>query len=361
MQSLVDQIKRVPEIIAAVAVVVGFAVGLIYGWGLNPPDFTDATPAHLRADLQEDYLRMAIDSYLVNQNNDLAVQRWQGLGEAAPGAFRRIQQNPAQADPELIAAYGQLIESVLGTAAAAPNASSSPSSGAPSVMRPLVVVGGVLALAVVVVAVLALAGRLPRRRPAEDEMLFSEPDFVVEPSGGGQASSPASPEPAPRPTAKPVAGAAAGKTNFEKLGLAPPITQTITTYMLGDDLYDESFSIDTGGGEFLGEYGVGISEAIGVGDPKKVTALEIWLFDKNDINTATKVLMSAHAYNDTGIRDRLERKGDLILVEPQQQVLLETKTLQLLATIVDLEYGRGALPQNSYFERLTLELAVWPK
>jgi hypothetical protein len=44
-----------------------------------------------------------------------------------------------------------------------------------------------------------------------------------------------------------------------------------------------------------GECGVGISETIGVGDPKKVTAFEVWLFDKNDIQTVTKVLMSAHA------------------------------------------------------------------
>ncbi len=61
----------------------------------------------------------------------------------------------------------------------------------------------------------------------------------------------------------------AEKTNFEQMGLAPPITQTMTTYVLGDDLYDESFSIDTQAGEFMGEYGVGVSEAIGVGDRRK--------------------------------------------------------------------------------------------
>jgi hypothetical protein len=151
------------------------------------------------------------------------------------------------------------------------------------------------------------------------------------------------------------------KTDFQSLGLAQPITQTMTTYVLGDDLYDESFSIDTGGGEFLGEYGVGVSETIGVGEPKKVAALEIWLFDKNDIKTATKVLMSEHAYNDPNIRARLEPKGELVIVKPQEQVLLETATLQLLATVVDMEYGSGAMPQKSYFERITLELAVWPR
>ena len=50
-----------------------------------------------------------------------------------------------------------------------------------------------------------------------------------------------------------------------------------------------------------------------------------------------------------------------MLVEPQKQVMLETATLQLLAKVVDLQYGNGALPSNSFFERLTLELAIWQK
>jgi hypothetical protein len=111
----------------------------------------------------------------------------------------------------------------------------------------------------------------------------------------------------------------------------------------------------------MGEYGVGVSEAIGVGDPKKVTAMEVWLFDKNDIKTATKVLMSEHAYNDPEIRQKLEAKGELILVEPKKQIVLETQTLQLLATVADMEYGEGMLPPSSFFERLTLELAVWKR
>ena len=51
----------------------------------------------------------------------------------------------------------------------------------------------------------------------------------------------------------------------------------------------------------------------------------------------------------------------LVVVTPQAQILLETATLQLLATVVDLEYGRGPLPADSYFERITLELAIWPR
>lgn len=135
----------------------------------------------------------------------------------------------------------------------------------------------------------------------------------------------------------------------------------MTTYMAGDDLYDDSFSIDSPSGEFLGECGVGISETIGVGDPKKVTAFEVWLFDKNDIQTVTKVLMSHHAFEDPTTMQRLESKGEPVLSEPGKRVVLETATLVLEARVVDMNYGKGAQPASSFFDRLTLELAVWPK
>ena len=47
-----------------------------------------------------------------------------------------------------------------------------------------------------------------------------------------------------------------------------PMAQFVTSYGIGDDYYDQSFSIETSTGEFLGECGVGISEAIGVRSQK---------------------------------------------------------------------------------------------
>jgi len=92
-----------------------------------------------------------------------------------------------------------------------------------------------------------------------------------------------------------------------------------------------------------------------------VTAFEVWLFDKNDIQTVTKVLMSAHAYLDEPIRQRLASKGDPILVDTGGETVLETQTLRLVARVVDMAYGEGAMPEQSFFDRLILELAVWPK
>lgn len=132
-------------------------------------------------------------------------------------------------------------------------------------------------------------------------------------------------------------------------------------YRQGDDFFDDSFSIEDASNQFLGECGAGISETIGVGSPKKVTAAEVWLFDKNDIRTVTKVIMSQHAYNDEGIRAKLAPKGEPVLAQPGAQVVLETQTLRVVATIRDMEYGTGALPPNSFFERLTLDLAAYSR
>ena len=330
MQFIVAFLKKLPWVPIGLFVL-GLTLGLVWGYVIDPVDFVDATPSYLRADLQEDYLRMAIDSYRVNQSPDLAVKRWKDLGLGAQTAFAAIQANPGNIDPNVLKAYNDTVASVLASEGQQPAAD----TGGMSTTAKTALIIFVLVL---VLGVLAIGGFY----------LFK----LLGNRGSGEVT--------PTMQASEI-NRHAEKTNFEQLGLAPPITQTMTTYVLGDDLYDESFSIDTQAGEFMGEYGVGVSESIGVGDPKKVTALEIWLFDKNDIKTATKVLMSKHAFSDPETRARLEPKGELVVVAPQAQILLETATLQLLATVVDLEYGRGPQPADSYFERITLELAIWPR
>lgn len=326
--AIVRNLLKNPRVSLILGVVLGLLLGLIVGWGIWPVQWTDGSPDVMRADLQEDWLRMAAETYARTNNPNDAVRRWTDLGDAADAAYVRLQANPGTMDPAVLQNYGGLIQTVEG-----PIAPATDTGGASASTSNLLIYASIIVLVALVGAGGMYLFRLLRKGPGTTTAVM-------------QASQ---------------ASRSAAKTNFEEMGLAPPITQTMTTYVLGDDLYDESFSIDTGGGEFLGEYGVGVSETIGVGEPKKVAALEVWLFDKNDIKTATKVLMSEHAYNDPTIRGRLEPKGDLNVVKPGEQVLLETETLQLLATVVDLEYGVGALPPNSYFERITLELAIWPR
>lgn len=331
MQFIVAFLKKIP-ILPIALFIVGLAFGLLIGWWVAPVEFVDATPYYLRQDLREDYMRMAIDSYSINKSAALAADRWIGLGTEAQNAFAVVQNNPGYLPSALIQEFGQAVTDEIKARGEQP-VTEEPNPTPEWLRLALIGIGILLVLGVALAAGIYMF-RLFRKRGSGEVTVTMQATEISR---------------------------SAAKTNFEEMGLAAPITQTMTTYVLGDDLYDESFSIDTGSGEFLGEYGVGVSEIIGVGEPKKVTALEVWLFDKNDIKTATKVLMSRHAFTDPGIRSRLEPKGELVLMEPQSQVLLETATLQLLATVVDIEYGKGALPDGSYFERVTLELAIWPR
>lgn len=329
MQFVIALIKKLPWVQIGIFVG-GFIFGLVWAYVISPTQFVDATPLYLRSDLQDDYLRMAVRSYAVDGNQGRAIDHWKNLGPNAQLILNGLLSNPGDLNPTALQSYNELINGYVASGGTPITAE----GGSNSLARTLVFgIGGLLLL-----AVLAAGGLYAYR-------LFGK-------RGSGEVTAVMQSAEINRNTEK---------TNFEDLGLAPPITQTMTTYVLGDDLYDESFSIDSQSGEFMGEYGVGVSESIGVGEPKKVTALEIWLFDKNDIKTATKVLMSSHAYSDPAIRARLEPKGELVMVEPQAQILMETATLQLLATVVDLEYGQGPLPDGSYFERITLELAIWPR
>jgi hypothetical protein len=331
MGSLFSVLLKRPAVSISLGAIIGLLLGLIIGWWVWPVQWSDVPPSLLGQEYQQEYLRMTIDSFRVNGDPNLAMQRWKELGANAPSAYFEIQRNPGDLDPAVIQVFGDLAESVHGPLAE--DFSEEPAQGLSPVWTIIISVGGLFAIGVVVFGAIYLIRNIfrPRSGTVSAAMQAAEVTRQTE------------------------------RTDFESLGLAPPVTQTMTTYVLGDDLYDESFSIDTQGGDFLGEYGVGVSETIGVGEPKKVTALEVWLFDKNDIKTATKVLMSTHAFNDVNLRSRLEAKGELILLEPGEQIILETATLQLLVTVTDLEYGEGALPSESYFERVTLEMAIWPK
>jgi hypothetical protein len=333
MDAIREQLKK-PLVVGIIALVLGIALGILYGWVIDPVEWTDAAVEHLRPDLQQEYLRMAIDSYARNQDVELAKKRYADLGTAGPDALDAVMNNPGALNFETVLAFQATV-----------------TGGAPVVTpaegeAPAVEEGGgtsILTMAAIALCLvfLVIAGGAYYL-------------FIYRPRMGGAA--PVTPMMQAREAAR-----QAEWTDYAATGAEPPMVQFMSSYKFGDDLYDESFSIDSPAGEFLGECGVGISETIGVGEPKKVSTFEVWLFDKNDIQTVTKVLMSAHAFLDEASRQRLAAKGEPVLAEPGIETVLETQTLRLVARVVDMGYGEGAVPDSSFFERLLLELAVWPK
>ncbi|MBN1873466.1 MAG: hypothetical protein JXA33_04485 [Anaerolineae bacterium] len=140
----------------------------------------------------------------------------------------------------------------------------------------------------------------------------------------------------------------------------PPVKSFTTNYVLGDDYFDPSFSIEIGN-DFLGECGIGISETIGTGDPKKVTAFEAWLFDKSDIRTVTTVLASQYASADPDLSAKLAPKGEIEILKVGAEIMLETTALRVRARVKELEYAQGNLPPNSFVQHLSIELQAWVK
>ena len=333
-----DMLKD-PRNLAIASFSLGMIIGLIVlGWWLIPVNWTDASAAQLRTDLQTDYLRMAIDSYSQNGDQSLAGQRITELGDGAAVSLSEIAAAPGDQSGESIQYFqSQLgIEPITETNNVEQDLIASNNVdeegglfGTQSLLLTMCSITGILGL--------ALGGLYLFRRKQSGSGKRSAALKAQDITKGAQSSV------------------------IEALGDSPPISQWMTTYLMGDDLFDDSFSIDSSNGEFLGECGVGIAETIGVGDPKRVSAFELWLFDKNDIQTVTKVLMSNHIFSEDSSRERLAAKGEPILASSGTEVVLETETLQLVVRVVDMEYGGGPMPEESYFDRVTLELAVWSK
>jgi hypothetical protein len=106
--------------------ILGLILGLLIGWVIWPVQWTNATPEVLRTDLQDDYLRMTIDSYSRNNNQALAVERWNNLGKAAGPTLNRVITAPNNVDPNAVQQFANTIPNAPGANPAVPAAEGSP-------------------------------------------------------------------------------------------------------------------------------------------------------------------------------------------------------------------------------------------
>ena len=321
-----------PYVRLGVVFVVGFLLGwVVMGWWLWPVQWKDAAPRHLHPDYQMDYLRMAIDSYRVNRNAALARQRFEALGEAGPELLKQILAKPEpqiRGDVEAFALVvtGQAVPGPTQAAPEAPTAAPGARFGlGRGVIFALVCLGFVALLVVAVVAVLVVRQRGRRLIQAREErrQAQAEEAFAVAEARPGEEA----------------------------------LAHHITTYNFGDDYFDESFAIETDTGDFLGECGINLSEVINEGTPKEAAAFEVWLFDKADIQTITKVLVVPDASE--ALLRRAQDKGEVVVAQPGDTLNLETGNLRAQVRIREMQVGEGA--NGTFFEQLTAEFLVWQK
>ena len=320
-----------------VAIVVGLIAGLLLGmalfWGLFPVQWTDAQPYDLAPEARANYVQLVADSFGLERDPQAAAGYFQSwTDEEKQQAFAdAIAQYEQEGRPGKAQAV-QDLALVLGVTAAATGTAPAEPAGATGLVDRLRLPCLVffIVLLVLVLGWIALRTILRRRSTVNERAMVVPPPVgpdVQEWQGTGR----------------------------------PPLGHFITTYQLGEDTYDESFSIETPTGDFMGECGVGISDTIGTGDHDKVTAFEVWLFDKSDIRTVTKVLMSEYVFQDAAQRAKLVSKGEPVLAQQGAPFVLETSSLQVEVRLAELLYGNDDLPPKSYFTKLTIELVATAK
>jgi hypothetical protein len=363
-----DIINQRPGLAALIAFIAGLIIGLVVlGWGLFPVQYTGADPSGLFAEYRASFVRNAAELYSFDNNTEklrASLSGWGGDRVACELAQASIDQADQQ---RLVAAAtivnGQGCAGLAGVPVQGTVIAGTPALGATaaipggavdeprSSLLPLLL--GLLLLALLGVAIFYVWTRRQALMRGEDS---GEVEYVSRPS-----RKPARPA-ARRPSMPGATEAAAPAAAAMPEPVAVPIARFRTSFTRGHDTYDDSFSIENANGDFLGECGVSISETIGSTAPKNVTALEVWLFDKNDIRTITKVIMSDHAFFDDALKAKLAPKGEPVLARENETIVLETATLIINAEITEMDYGSaGDLPDASYFDRFTIELSAWAK
>lgn len=389
--SPVTRIKKI-YVYGVAGILIGLILGLVVGWGIWPVSWSDASAANLRPDMQHSVMSNAILAYTLTNDKEKALHVYQDFGAQAKKVLEAVKTNPGLLNDEQISRFASAVGDLSASTSLPAEKESSNPGGA--VTNPFskkntgtigLVLLGLLIAGAAAVYYFFFRGRdekssstmsmVKKATPAAASQGAAKPTYAQgSPASFNQSSVPQRRIEVPAIVHQAAqAEKAAGKTELDATkeetgsGKAPvipagkPIAQFLTTYMYGDDLYDESFIFDAPNGSFLGECGVSFSDIVGTGEPKKISAFEIWLFDKNDVQTVTSVLMCQHAFDDLFMRENLEKKGDSVLAEGEKRFTMETASLVLEGHIVDLSYGELLQTPQSYFQRLTLELAVYQK
>jgi hypothetical protein len=67
-----------------IVLAIGFGIGLLYGWVIDPVEYVDTLPESLRDDYKTDYVLMVAEEYQSTRDLATARQRLSILGDASP-------------------------------------------------------------------------------------------------------------------------------------------------------------------------------------------------------------------------------------------------------------------------------------
>ncbi|MCS7286817.1 MAG: hypothetical protein RMK30_06510 [Anaerolineae bacterium] len=312
----------------ALAFLAGFLLGwLVIGWWLWPVQWINTDPWDLRPEFKKQYILMAADSYALSSNPELLRERFRGWPPEDLAAFidEVKRENPGN---ELLASRLETIRSALnlpepGITPAVPEP---PKRG----LKVSLIFWGSLALLIFLIALGVIY------RAYKDKL-----------TQWARQSSRRSTKSAPEP--KVVEG------EYREF---PLLARYSSKYTYGDVRFAESFPIESPQGDYLGECGIESSELVGSGDPPRIGAFEVWLFDKNLNRTISKIITIPGA--DEAMRASLKSfsiSGEVLQAEKGGIISLVTDNLEVRVTINDLALGNG----GTFFTQLSTTFEIFQK
>lgn len=311
----------------------GIALGLIIGWVIAPVSWTP----------NADDVQAIADSYSVNSDLSIARARLRGLStEDQARVFKKLISDAQARNLPTQAARATTLAQALNL----PIDEVASDSLSIFSLIPVVIVGAIIFVGLAVIAggifIRGVAPQLRSSPPTVDMEADAQVEEIEE-------------------LEEPVEVERV-KTRPSPLTGASTLGRHVATYNSGVDNFDTSFPLETSRHGFLGECGIGVSETLDDGLPDKVTAFDLWLFDKTDVRTVTQIVMSEHAFNDPGLRAKLQTKGDAVLAAKGRVLTLETQSLHIEARIQEMTYAANSrLPAQSYFQKLVVEIASYVK
>jgi len=256
----------IPKLVPVGLLLLGLLLGFVWAYGIRPMVYTAAEPVNLGESWKQEYIKQVAWQLSASGDTNNAKNQLSYLGNAKDVVDAMIATN---ADPQNLTPKLQQLE---------PFAANNPDQQAkvsPNLLNAnytpllcLVALALVVGVPIIVNTLVPIGMLFQRRSTAPTTVQTGLDKERREANTAAQAQ----------------------KTDFAKTApdRGAPVTQFVTTYLLNDDVYDESFAIELPSNEFLGETGAGISKTLTDGKPKLVTAMELWVFDKNDIRTVTR-------------------------------------------------------------------------
>ncbi len=311
------------------AFIAGLLIGwLIIGWWLWPVNWINADPWDLRPEFKVEYVKMAADSYTVEGNQDLLRKRFAGWPK---DDLAKVIAEVEKSEPGRMRVAP--LKDILGVS---PQATPQPVQGKAGGKGLLGCLWPLLLLLMLLAVALLVGSWLWRRRQAVAGPARAETESrVLEPVEATEVQIPT--------------------------GL---VCTHRAVYTFGDLRFDETFPVEAEDGTYFGECGIGVLETAGTGDPPKVIAFDVWLFDKDTARTVNKALASRYAWSDETYRDMLASKtstGEVVPAEPGPVMEIETPLLRMEVVVDDLGYGDGEGIADTYFTKLAVTLKVFRK